>query len=592
MKWSQNEIRRLLRNLRRPDELERQRLGELLRKRLGLPSAYDAVLKVLHDAFANEGIVGQRLHDIVCRYDVLGSQTRETAASELSLSLRQFFRYRSQAVAIIATYIDRLFSDEGADTWNPLSKLAGLLSQSDPKSAINILELPSAEQEPEVALIRLQAGIDAGFYPNAGSLHRMRGKERLQANAKIAYLYSLSGHPEVADSMLEDIRVAALNSNCASDEQLQFDVLQVEFVRSRSQGNLRAADHAATRLRSLNGIDRDQYCLALLRDAEISIHLGDYLRSKQSLKIAQHVAAENRNLALLSLASELQAVLCFSLGDDSQAHDLAAAAVLAVPGRSDIAGPASFIAGRAALVLDTAWQPFEGCEKNGWDAASIDAIAARHHLRCGDFSRARDSAQASVDLARAQNYRGVLANSLVTLGVVAQHTSPSGARALFIEAWRICAEIEDRVLARDALLAPQMMVVEFGPFKVDDEFLNALLSVFNTKCPNLPFMQSEELMGEFKTLWRDLLAAALGNRKPYAAARATRVIAASLKHKGVSFQQVRTSQRELRPTLSFALTALLPLERRKLFAAKIDKLFNDFFDTLREDMDVERSARN
>src|SRR5579872_483772 len=118
------DVRKLLRLLRRPHLLEKERLAILLRQAVRSESAREALLGVIEQTFG-PSYDAQRLREIVQRCDVRGEKAR-TAASAMHLSLRQFFRYRVEAIAAVASRIAA--SLDGARCPDHDLELAGMIS--------------------------------------------------------------------------------------------------------------------------------------------------------------------------------------------------------------------------------------------------------------------------------------------------------------------------------------------------------------------------------------------------------------------------------------------------------------------------------
>jgi hypothetical protein len=76
-------------------------------KTVGVDDPVEAVLLILHQIFNLRTQTGRRLYDAICLCDVNGLAAKEVA-SVMGLSLRQFFRYRREAVGALAAKINAL----------------------------------------------------------------------------------------------------------------------------------------------------------------------------------------------------------------------------------------------------------------------------------------------------------------------------------------------------------------------------------------------------------------------------------------------------------------------------------------------------
>lgn len=104
--WSRGSVRRLLRGLRRPAQLERDEIALELKRALRSPSARDAVLMLVDRALRHEH---RYCAAIVRGCDVEG-ETTLALANALHLSPRQFFRYRAHAIEAIAVELDNVLT--------------------------------------------------------------------------------------------------------------------------------------------------------------------------------------------------------------------------------------------------------------------------------------------------------------------------------------------------------------------------------------------------------------------------------------------------------------------------------------------------
>jgi hypothetical protein len=139
--WSRGSVRRLLRGLRRPAQLERDEIATELRRALRTASGREAVLLLVERALRHEH---RYCAEIVRRCDVEG-ETTMVVATTLHLSPRQFFRYRAHAVEAIAVEMDAVLtraplrgSTEAAGRAVALGKL--LLSRTSPSDVASAMQ--------------------------------------------------------------------------------------------------------------------------------------------------------------------------------------------------------------------------------------------------------------------------------------------------------------------------------------------------------------------------------------------------------------------------------------------------------------------
>jgi len=156
--WTDKDVRRLLQLLQRPHQLESFELARELCFALGIPSAYQATITAIDQTFQNRGILEKKLRDMIWQCDVEARITQAEAASEMGLSTRQFFRYRSEAVRALLNHIRKILADPPAEM-KPLAVLARLFEGTDPALALRFHEInrTDASNEAYVAA-RVAAG--------------------------------------------------------------------------------------------------------------------------------------------------------------------------------------------------------------------------------------------------------------------------------------------------------------------------------------------------------------------------------------------------------------------------------------------------
>ncbi|HKW45034.1 MAG TPA: hypothetical protein VJN22_05195 [Candidatus Eremiobacteraceae bacterium] len=103
----QDDVRHVLRLLRRPHELTTSTIAMVVCESVGVEDPVEAVESLLRQIFNLRTQTGRRLYDSIRLCDVDGLAAKEVA-NVMGLSLRQFFRYRREAVNALADKIKRL----------------------------------------------------------------------------------------------------------------------------------------------------------------------------------------------------------------------------------------------------------------------------------------------------------------------------------------------------------------------------------------------------------------------------------------------------------------------------------------------------
>src|SRR5579872_5259197 len=106
--WSDTEVRRLLKALRRPHRLESVPLARAIAVYYGVGDLLEASRRFVRETFGATGLVDQRLLEILERGDFDAKLPLAAVARSMGLSQRQFFRYRRQAVDALRLRANKL----------------------------------------------------------------------------------------------------------------------------------------------------------------------------------------------------------------------------------------------------------------------------------------------------------------------------------------------------------------------------------------------------------------------------------------------------------------------------------------------------
>jgi len=161
--WSHGSVRGLLRGLRRPVQLERDEIARELRRAMRALTAREAVLTLVERALRHEHAF---CAEIVQRCDVDGGTTL-AVASELHLSVRQFFRYRAHAIEAIAVELESLLtrtvrtSSEAAARTVALGQL--LLARGAPSDVTSAIRHFERARSIDPMCVEAYAGLAVGW---------------------------------------------------------------------------------------------------------------------------------------------------------------------------------------------------------------------------------------------------------------------------------------------------------------------------------------------------------------------------------------------------------------------------------------------
>ena len=459
------DVRKLLRLLRRPHLLEKERLAILLRQAVRSESAREALLGVIEQTFG-PSYDAQRLREIVQRCDVRGEKAR-TAASAMHLSLRQFFRYRVEAIAAVASRIAA--SLDGARCPDHDLELAGMISASDAHAALGIyasaaraaVDLPAAAREDAV-----RCAIWSGAFSEAEELARGDARLELFALVERAGL-ALLDDPETIGASFAHAKAALTDMQGASSEHALFGLTGYELLRARIQGNLRLASALCTELLALSGTSESLHALALAEHAYQACLDGALARAEASLDDAEKLSMLNPQLAVAARLALVKATVLYLCGNHLDAFAHATAALSSLSGTQPAhAFLAAALAGRAALLLGKPWSaPDHLCERfpDASLRADIESLRSRHLLQ-KDVQAARRAALHALHLAEKHGARGSVAFARASLAAAAeaQHRG-SEARLLRSQAWQEAVALGDHLLLSDNFAIPASVVQQIPP---------------------------------------------------------------------------------------------------------------------------------
>lgn len=462
--WGEREVRRLLGGLRRPEVLANDSLARMVCDVTGSETVVEAMQRVISDAFSGQGAGGERMAQLIMMSDIDAALTQNGVASELGLSRRQYFRYRARAIAVIAQHLHRLLGSatRGATS---LPMLARLAADSAPAVALKIYDLIDAKLDPEHALRRMSVALDAGVTVNEAAINELTPELRPLGEAVYAHYLILNGLPVEGERRLNGL------------EESQ-TVMLARAARARQRHDARLLLDLGRRLR--DGQRRDSIAVArgLLLEAEAAVRLGDVAQADEMLAYLHRLALGTKDVRSVAHLTLLSANRAFIRGDVSEAEELASAALLVLrEHHPDNAFCESTVA-RARLRLGKPWRLPERAKNrptDSWDRIALEVLQARFDLRDANLPDAFAIASHVLDRAKANGYTGLTAHAAATLAAVAGITGDDDLeQRLYIEAWRVIVDGEDRLAASDLFVFPGVRPREVGPVAVSGELIGAV----------------------------------------------------------------------------------------------------------------------
>ncbi len=232
---------------------------------------------------------------------------------------------------------------------------------------------------------------------------------------------------------------------------------------ARTLGAMRRGESFSTRTRVLRLVAQARLACLVNDGPDAARALDDLERSP---------LGEPEYVARVALA---HAELAFLRGRDAEAHDLACCAAALAPQSFDVAPQAHALAGRAALLRDTTWEPPVSVPATHWSTSLLQATRARFLLRDGNVEGARAAASTTARNAEAHASPAARAFALATLAAIEEcrHKRAKAAR-LRLEAFSAFASSRNAIVARDIFTWPERPERDLGHLAIDGVFADML----------------------------------------------------------------------------------------------------------------------
>ncbi|MBV9270639.1 MAG: hypothetical protein JO165_06065, partial [Candidatus Eremiobacteraeota bacterium] len=463
------EVRRLLNSLRRPELLADDSLAQMLCRVTGTQTAFEAV-RVLSDvAFRGQGATGRRLATLVTLCDLEGRLSHSGVASEMGLSMRQFFRYRARAVQLLAHEIRRRLG--GDVVLQPsLGALADVVKAIDPAAARELRTLDTGIGESDVTRADLEVRL--GVLLPAGMPLTPNAERALGVLGKL-----MEGETETART---ELALLKRDTEVQDDDTVQALIALVEAEDAQDRGDLRALQHCAERVRATFAHHNGAAHLAYRYELEALVKNGDIAQGREVLQHLWRIARDDRDSYALGLLTLVEARLSFIAGEYERAEDWAYAASLALQHHPTQSAECHIALNRARLLLGKPFQLPDDVVNRAtfWQRLAFSALRARFALRNLDIAGALEQAECVLAAAAARQYRAVELYSFATLASCAGMCGDDEREEqLYLSAWRGLPQFPDHALAADLFLVPNARPRDIGPLAVSPAFLDSATDV-------------------------------------------------------------------------------------------------------------------
>jgi hypothetical protein len=511
MRSTNREIRLLLRLLRRPHALEREPLAIMLREATHAESAHKAVIAAIDSAFDPASSSGRLLKEIIRRCDI-DCETTAAAAAGMNLSVRQFFRYRTDAVEAIAQSVGRSLRQPDDSSRKQLV-MAAMVAEFDSRAALDMYVRAAPSPTGKLAFEIARAGIWAGVDPTP-FIAACKGAWRLLALATQARRLLSIGSRAESEALVDSIRVELAGASGPLYDAAAFEIAELDRRAVRRRGALHDEARLVERMRELAHGDSGLVALALLAEAESACSAGELATAAVAIADAERIAIERRDLYVLArsaYASATLAMLRHHLEDALALFNAAASTIAAFDAAYSLRSAA--FAGRCTLQLETRWmppRPLMDRHAGSWILTELECVEARK-LVASEPARGLELALAT--LRRSQTTDAAVA-TLYAGATVAAALDETGdtveAKKRWLACWTEGVRIGDHATLFDLFAVPGAVERDCGPLAIDDDFLEAVQRSHEERFPSHPSSLSKEVRRSKLGLLRISLQRAVG----------------------------------------------------------------------------------
>jgi hypothetical protein len=512
MRWTNHEVRRILRLMRRPHALERERLAVLLREAAQTRDARAAVELAIEKAFDPASSADRLRLEIIRRCDI-GGETTRGAARALHLSVRQFFRHRADAIEAIAQSIEASLRHP-PDSQSHLLLLAQTIETIDPKAALDIYLRAPLAKSGQIAYNIVRTSVWAGVDVSQEQVDACEGPWRLLALAAVARHLVARGDDAGSTAMREELRAELEGHKGARYDAAAFELAFLDRLDARRRGDVAQSRALLGDMRSLSSRDEVLLALTLVSEAEQALLEGDLTAAALALGDAELLEVHKRDLTVMARAALGRGMLSHVSGFHQEAYALANGAGPALAGlEAGFALRAAAIAGRAALFCGVQWaRPTQLCERypDVWVRADTEGVWARH-LLATDPRASRDAAQFAHDLGSRHGSPVLTSYARVSLAaaldLLGEHERAQEER---VAAWESALHHEDKTALYDLFFAPAAPAHDIGLMRLDERFVAAVQRHLEARFPAYAATCVGGMRSSSQALLRHCLRAATG----------------------------------------------------------------------------------
>jgi hypothetical protein len=574
MRWSNREVRELLSVLDRPQQIERTRLGLLLKHALGLESAREAVIQVLNATFAEPTRRNVELRNTIMLSDMQGNK-RSHVASSLGLSQRTFFRRRAAAVAMVAAQIDRAIgSSDAGETFK--FDTARLISTANPKMVSRILEREAYRIRGEAAYEAVQSALNSGRRVSSSLLERCTGYWRLLAELEIARSDMGAGDAQRYRRVRDGICESLERLDPRGRARVGFELAYVDRLDAIRRGDVDDAVRCTDALIKSDVDDGRLRALAVICEAE-QVCDFDLAAAGSMIRGVQELSIRLNDFRLAGRAAHALSIIDLLAGEYAEAADLSSLTLAALDQAEPSYLPcAASIEGRAQLLLGCNWDPPGAVRERFpeyWVTSFFDCVAARH-VALANPRAAYAIVERSADAAKEREAPGSMVYATGTRAIVQDLLGKrADAQRLRVAAWETGLALRDPFYTFDLFIHPRLPARSLGAFDLDDGFLDAIDRRLNA------LLRERGVKNGERRSWRGAIAECLGRVLDLDVAGRRSLLRRGggtrhhMRNASESYaHEVRAAYRQLATDLSFCLSVEARTPFIERFSSEADSL--------------------
>lgn len=587
MRWTNREVRNILRLLRRPHRLDRERLVVMLRECTHARDGREALQLAIDAAFDRSDPQQLLRYETIRRVDVAG-ETTHAAASSMHVSVRQFFRYRSEAIAAIAQSIERILR-RPPDSHRHLLLLAKTIETIDPKAAREIYLRVPAHDGGQVAYNIVRTSLWAGIEVTQAQIDACQGPWRLMALAAVARHLIAEGNDEKATELRAQLRAQLVSNGGPLYDTVAFELAAQDILDAHRHGDVALARAVTETVRTLAGSNDYLIAFAMTIEAQQYILEGDLTAAALVLSDLEALDVHGRDHYIMARSAYCNAMLSLVRGFHEDAYAIANGARPAIAAlEAGFGFRAATIAGRAALLAGLPWTPpSDLMDKypNLWTRPETEGVLARH-LLAHDAAAARMLAEEA--LAKSERHKStVIANGIRAAIAAARDIEGNAAEAqdLWLRVWQDALRLGDMFSVYDLFVIPGAPKHDVGPIRMDDRFIAALQEYAENAVPAYALTKRNGLADVSMALLRSAILAGSGATEWSTNLGAqTAAAAAGLAALRVSPDEVRRCGFAVHGAAAQAVAWLLPPQQRQSFKERWRSAWDAAFEQMRASM--------